>query len=175
MHIINESEITTSWKTINEMDEKKLESLENKLLKEQNNLLGFLMIYHKQLNEQERNLLIYLAIIVFSTLTQYNQIKEVSTDLLKERLKNNKSMIDYFNSENQSGQSFLIDTSLKNFSQPQLLWFIIQSLDIEKAKKNDDIADMTRGMILDNIREDMTGIIIYILKIFIECLHGNIK
>ena len=161
MQIISEDIVEKTWQKISGMSPSDAPLLVKKMEKQQPVLLSYLLgVNNDMLNQDERELLIYIGIVVWQIMLKGDKsLKKVSEKTLDERERNNLKMLEYL-----EGETDLVKTTKKiieNYNQSEVLKYIIEALMEEELDKE---------AISTEIRDENIGAMFISLKTMIDCL-----
>ena len=158
MQPISDSLVEATWKRIGSMPPVEAAKLSQQMHKEQPFILTYLLaVGGDTLNRVERELLVYMGIVVWQIMLKGNTaLPMVSEKDLEKAEESNMRMLDYMTGE--LGSDF-IDTTKKlmeNYGQPEVFWYVIEAL-----------VEDEEGL----VRKGNEGMMAIYLKTAIDCLN----
>ena len=128
--------------------------------KQQPLVLAYLLATgHKTLNQDERELLLYIGTVIWQIMLQGSKpLIEVTKDALDKAEKANIKMLEYLDGESEAGFMNTLRRVVNNYPQPEVLKYVVEAL-MEEPEEGCLIRDENKGYIL-----------IY-LKTIIDCFN----
>jgi len=161
MDMITSDIVERTWKEIATLSPRRMPRLVRRMGREQPLVLAYLMAVDNDiLNQDERELLLYLGVVVWQITSQGSQpLPKVTEDILDEAEARNTKMAEYLQGETEVGFEEATRTIIRNYGQPEVLRCVVEAL-IEEPEERCLIRDENRGiMLLD-------------LKTVIDCLDS---
>ena len=158
MNKISSEIVEQTWQSMCTMPTEELPKMVEQLTNEQPVILAYLMAVGDDFfNQDERELLLYLGIVIWKIMSQGNMpLPEVSEEQLDEIEDSNIKMLEYL--EDESNTDFITTVALliDDYNQPEVLKYVVEAL-MEDSEEEYDI------------RDENTGIIMIYLKTVIDC------
>ena len=158
MQPISADIVEATWKRIAGMSPMDAAKLSRQMHKHHPFILAYLLaVGGNTLNKAERELLVYMGIVVWQIMLKGNtELPRVSEKDLEKAEESNMRMLDYMIGE--LGSDF-IDTTKKlmeNYAQPEVFWYVIEAL-----------VEDEEGL----VRKGNEGMMAIYLKTVIDCLN----
>jgi len=158
-------------KTLQRMDEmtaSDVKALMDLMGKEQPYVLAYLLsVGGDSLNLDERELLIYLGTVIWQIMRQSSglfspdgSIRQISAETLDKFEEKNWKMLEYLQDEPEADFEDTVEKIFKNYPQPEVLRYVIESLMAESEEAEDYF-----------IRDENIGIMSIYLKTIIDCFN----
>jgi len=146
------------WKRMGGMSPQKVPKMINLMSKEQPFVLAYLMATGGNiLNQDERELLLYLGIVVWQIMSQGNMpLPEITEQTLDEVEDSNMKMLESLEDESDSTFMAAVEKMINNYNQPEVLRYVVEALMEEPEEEC-------------LIRDENKGIIMIFLKTIIDC------
>lgn len=140
----------------------KVGALMDKMRDEQPNLLAYLLaVDHDILGQDERELLLYLGVVVWRIMSQgLRRTPRVTQKALDEAEARNLKMVEHLQKQSEAGFQEATKRMIDNYGQPEVLGFVIEAL-MEEPEEGHSIDDAK------------TGILMLDLKTVIDCLDAR--
>jgi len=125
----------------------------NLMSSEQPFILTYLMaIDNAILNQDERELLFYLGVVVWQIMSQGSTpLPKVTQETLDEVEESNTKMLEYLEGESETSFIETVETIVKNYNQPEVLRYVIEAL-MEESDEESLIRDEYKGMMMINLK-----------------------
>lgn len=152
--------VEATWKRIGGMSPSQIPKLIQQMEREQPVILVYLMAAGDDiLNRDERELLLYLGVVVWQIMLQGDTLPpEVSEEDLAEVEKSNTKMLEYLGGEMEDDFVKTTQKIMVNYGQPEVLKYIIEALMEDEE---------------DLIRDENKGMLVIFLKTVIDCLNNT--
>lgn len=149
--------VEKTWKKTGEMSPQATQKMIDIMSTEQPLIFAYLMaVGNDILNQDERELLLYLGIVVWQIMAQKDTpLPEITEEILDDVEESNMKMLKYLEDESDS----FIDTMEKminDYSQPEVLKYVVEAL----------MEEPEEGCL---IRDENKGIMAIYLKTVIDC------
>lgn len=162
MKEIHPDVIEETFKEIAEMSPKKVHEIIERMDKEQPLIIGYLMeVGGDVLNMDEREVLLYLGVVVWQIISQKRKgkdtpVPEITEEILLRADESNGKMLESL--ENKSSDDFIdsIGNMVENNSHPELLKVVVEAL-------------MEEPEVMCVIRDENKGMMMIYLKTVIDC------
>jgi hypothetical protein len=153
--------VEETWKRIASLSPCRAPGLIKRMGKEQPVVLAYLLaVDHDLLNDDERQLLLYLGVVVWQIMSQGSQpLPMITEDRLDAVEAKNIKMVEYL--EGETEESFLdaTRTIIRNYRQPEVLKYVVEAI-MEEPEEGCAIRDENRGILFLD------------LKTVIDCFDG---
>lgn len=158
MNKISAEIVERTWKEMSTMSPLNYPKLINKFSKEQPFILTYLIaVDGQQFNEDERELLLYLGVVVWMMMSRGNNpLPKVTEKMIDDAEEKNIKMLEYLEGETETGFYETTDTILQDYNQPEVLKYVVEAL------MEDDDEDV-------DIQEENIGLMMIYLKTVIDC------
>jgi len=135
------------------MSPQEMPKLINLMSREQPFILTYLMaIDNAILNQDERELLFYLGVVVWQIMSQGSTpLPKVTQETLDEVEESNTKMLEYLEGESETSFIETVETIVKNYNQPEVLRYVIEAL-MEESDEESLIRDEYKGMMMINLK-----------------------
>lgn len=149
MNKISSEIVERTWQTMSVMSPTKVPKIIDQLTGQQPTILAYLMaVGHDILNQDERELLLYLGIVVWKIMSQGNTpLTTVTEKTLDSVEDSNMKMLEYLEGESQTGFIDAVAVVIKNYNQPEVLKYVIEAL-MEETEEECVIRDENKGMMM---------------------------
>lgn len=153
--------VEETWQKLGQISFPEVPKLVDELKNKQPLLLAYLLaVDHDILNEDERELLLYLGINIWKMMSKGDKpLKEVTEKSLKENEKNNESMVKYIADEPDFDKTVI--NIAENYNQKEILMYVIEALMENEPDEDGTYCD---------IRDEYIGAMFMSLKTVIDCL-----
>lgn len=158
MNKISAEIVERTWKEMSTMSPLNYPKLINKFSKEQPFILTYLIaVDGQQFNEDERELLLYLGVVVWMMMSRGNNpLPKVTEKMIDDAEEKNIKMLEYLEGETETDFYETTDTILQDYNQPEVLRYVVEAL------MEDDDEDV-------DIQEENIGLMMIYLKTVIDC------
>jgi len=134
--------VERTWRKMSKMPLGESSKLINLMRKQQPLVLAYLLAAgHKTLNQDERELLLYIGIVVWQIMLQGNRplIKDTK-DTLDKAEKANIKMLEYLEGESEADFIETTKKIISNYPQPEVLRYVVEAL-MEETEEDSVITD----------------------------------
>ena len=158
MNKISAEIVERTWKEMSTMSPLNYPKLINKFSKEQPFILTYLIaVDGQQFNEDERELLLYLGVVIWMMMSRgSNPLPKVTEKMIDDAEEKNIKMLEYLEGETETDFYETTDTILQDYNQPEVLRYVVEAL------MEDDDEDV-------DIQEENIGLMMIYLKTVIDC------
>ena len=158
MNKISAEIVERTWKEMSTMSPLNYPKLINKFSKEQPFILTYLIaVDGQQFNEDERELLLYLGVVIWMMMSRGNNpLPKVTEKIIDDAEEKNIKMLEYLEGETETDFYETTDTILQDYNQPEVLRYVVEAL------MEDDDEDV-------DIQEENFGLMMIYLKTVIDC------
>jgi len=152
--------VERTWRRIGEMTPDDAPDLVGDMQNEQSLLLSYLMtVGEEEFNEEERELLLYLGIVVWQIMKAgFPPPPPVSGSVLDSVERRNLAMLDYLQSEPEQDFEHTVRTIFEHYNQTEVLKYVLESI------MEDEGAAI--------VRDENKGLFLYFLKNVIDSLDA---
>lgn len=158
MNTISPKIVEQTWTEMNSTSASETPKIVERMSKEQPVILAYLMAAgHEILNQDERQLLLYLGVLVWQMMSRGNKsLPPVSDDILEEIEDKNFDMLEYLEGETETDFFATVATIIENYNQPEVLRYVVEALMEEDGEA---VA----------IQKENAGMMMIYLKTVIDC------
>jgi hypothetical protein len=150
-------EQTTAW-LVQIDDETEVDAMIDALSQEQPVLFAYLMeIGGDDFNEDERELLLFLGVLIWKSMTASGEVAELNEQTLEQVKTENMKMLEYLSDESEAAFRMVAGQMMKDYRQPELLRSVLEWI----ADEEDSA-----------VRPENRGMMMMFLKIIIDCLDA---
>ena len=130
MNKISTEIVERTWKEMSTMSPLNYPKLINKFSKEQPFILTYLIaVDGQQFNEDERELLLYLGVVVWMMMSRGNNpLPKVTEKIIDDAEEKNIKMLEYLEGETETDFYETTDTILQDYNQPEVLRYVVEAL-----------------------------------------------
>jgi len=149
MNPISSDIVEKTWKRIGEMSPQKMPKLVYLMSKEQPVVFAYLMAVGNDIfNQDERELLFYLGIVVWQLMSQgTTPLPKVTEETLDKTEESNMKTIEYLEGESEVGFIETVERIVGNYNQREVLRYVIEAL-MEESDEECLIRDEYKGMMV---------------------------
>ncbi|MCM8774380.1 MAG: hypothetical protein NC820_06580 [Candidatus Omnitrophica bacterium] len=132
--------------------------LVNLTQKQQPFVLAYLLgVGGDTLNRDERELLLYIGIVVWQIMSQGDlPLKKITSEVLEETEEENMKMLEYLEDEPEASFIDIVEKIINDYPQPEVLIYVVEAL----------MEEPEEGVL---IRDENIGIMTIYLKTIIDC------
>ena len=158
MKPISSDVVEKTFEKMGEMSLQEAQKFINRMCKEQPLMLAYLMVADEDiLNQEERELLLYLGTVVWQIMLQGDApLPKITEKILDTVEESNIKMLKYPEGESDAGFMDAVEKIMDNYSQPEVLHYVVDAL-MEEPEEG--------GL----IRDENTGLMMLHLKTVIDC------
>ncbi len=151
--------VEKTWNEIGGQAPEKGQEMINRMSEQQPIVLAYLMSTGEEvLNQDEKELLLYLGVVVWQMMSQgASSLPEITSEMIDEAEDVNMKMIEYLEGEPETAFMDTVEKMINNYNQPEVLRYVLEAL-MEEEPEEDCI-----------IRDENIGIIMIFLKTVIDC------
>ena len=130
MNPISSDIVEKTWKKVGGITPLKAQKMIDLMGKEQPLILAYLMASGDDiLNQNERELLLYLGVVVWQIMSQgTTPLPEIADEILDEVENSNIKILENLEDESEAGFIETVETLMNNYNQPEVLRYIIEAL-----------------------------------------------
>ncbi len=149
MDTISSEIVEETYKRLGGMPPQEAPKMVNRMSKQQPLVLAYLMATgHDVLNQEERELLLYLGIVVWQIMnTGAKSLPEITEEILDEAEDSNMKMLEYLDGESETGFIDVLEKIINNYNQPEVLRYVVEAL-VEEPKEESMIRDENIGIMM---------------------------
>jgi hypothetical protein len=149
MDTISSEIVEKTYKRLGGMPPQEAPKMVNRMSKQQPLVLAYLMATgHDILNQDERELLLYLGMVVWQIMNQGTKsLPEITEKILDKAEDSNMKMLEYLDDESESGFIDTLEKIINNYNQPEVLRYIVEAL-VEEPKEESVIRDENIGIMM---------------------------
>ncbi|MBA7712683.1 hypothetical protein ES703_121669 [subsurface metagenome] len=150
--------VEKTWKKMSTMSWQEITELTNLMRKQQPFVLAYLLAAgHEIFNQDEREQLLYLGVVIWQIMSQGSKpLTKITGDTLDGVEKANIEMLEYLAGESETDFMDTLRQVVNNYPQPEVLKYVVEAL-VEKPEEG------------SLIREEKKGYILIYLKTIIDC------
>lgn len=162
METISARTVEKTWRRMSTMSPEGFPQIIDKLSSEQPAVLVYLLASGEDLfNLDERELLLYLGVVVWQIMAQGStELREVTDETLDAVEDANLGMLEYLEDETEADFVETVEKIYTNYNQPEVLRYVVEALWEEEEEDAE-------------IREEMKGMIFLFLKTVIDALDKS--
>jgi len=148
MESISSEIVEKTWKKLGKMSPLQIPKIAYRMRKEQPIILAYLLAAgHDTLNQDEREMLLYLGLVVWRIMSQGSRpLNEITENILNEMEISNVKMIEYLEAESEAGADAM-KKIIDNYPQPEVLKYVVEAL-LEEQEEGCVIRDGNKGMMM---------------------------
>jgi hypothetical protein len=145
--------VEETWKRIASLSPRRAPGLIKRMGKEQPVVLAYLLaVDHDLLNDDERQLLLYLGVVVWQIMSQGSQpLPMITEDRLDTAEAKNIKMAEYLQGETEEGFLDAARTIINNYGQPEVLRYVVEAI-MEEPEEGCAIRDENRGILFLDLK-----------------------
>lgn len=153
--------VEKTWQRISGLEDEETSLLRDKMEQEQPGVLAYLMAAGDDLlNQDERELLLYLGTVVWQIMLQGTRsLRRVAIPQLESAENKNFSTLDDLSGESPGDLIAGIEEMITDYNQPEVLKYLVEAL----MEDEDEDIDIT---------EDSKGLMLIYLKTVIDCFDA---
>ncbi len=153
--------VDNTWQRVSALPDHDAPRLIQRMSREQPAVLAYLMAVDNDLfNDDERKLLLFLGVVVWQIMLQGSKrLRPITEEMLEKAKARNLKMSEYLQKESAGGFEEATRTIVSNYSQPEVLRYIVEAL----------MGEPEEGCI---IRDEYKGIMMLDLKTIIDCFSS---
>ncbi len=156
MKPIPETVVQETWERIAMLPEKNAETLTTLMGKEQPAIVGYLLAVDKDiLNQQEREILFYLGLVIWQIMSSGNKLPVVAVEAVEQADDANAVMLEGMMGTPDSDLTSAAEKLLNTYHQSAILQYAVGALV--------DAADQ------EEVRQDNIGVMLIDLKTVVDC------
>ncbi|GEM_PF-226545 len=160
-NLISAEVVESTWQRIAAQSIKGAQKLVNRMSKEQPIVLAYLMAVDDDIfNQEERQVLLFVGIVVWQIMLQANRpLPVVTEEMLDKAEAGNLKMAEYLQSETGAGFEEATRKIIESYAQPEVLRYVVEAI-MEETEEGCPV------------REDNKGIMLLDLKTVIDCFDA---
>ncbi len=159
MNPISPDIVEKTWNEIGGLAPEKGHEMIKRMSDQQPIILAYLMSTGDEvLNQDEKELLLYLGVVVWQIMSQgHASLPGITTEIVEESEDLNMKMIEYLEGESETSFMDTVEKMINNYNQPEVIRYVVEAL-MEEEPEEDCI-----------IRDENIGIMMIFLKTVIDC------
>ncbi len=160
MKPISSKIVEKTWKRIGGMSPAEMPKLVSLMNRKQPFIIAYLMgVGGDTLNQDERELLVYLGVVVWQIMSQGSvSLPKITGEALDKAERVNMKMLEYLEAELEPGFTQVVKTILNSYNQIEVLRYVVEAL-MEESEEEACL-----------IRDESKGLLLLYLKTVIDCL-----
>jgi len=125
----------------------------NVMRQEQPLILSYLLTVDDDiLNQDERELLLYLGTVVWQMMSQgETPLPEITEEILDDVEKSNLKMLESLEGESEDGFVDVVEKIIDNYPQPEVLGYVLEAL-MEEPEEGGPIRDESKGIMMLDLK-----------------------
>ena len=145
--------VERTWKKRSIMPLQEIPRLINVMRGKQPFVLAYLLaVEHETFNQDEKEQLLYLGVVVWQIMSQGSKpLTKVTGDTLDEAEKANMEMVESLVGESETGFMDILRQAIGNYPQPEVLRYVVEAL-TEEPEEGCVIRDESKGFILIHLK-----------------------
>ncbi len=145
--------VEKTWKRVASLSPRRAPALIERMSKEQPVILAYLLaVDHDLFNDDERQLLLYLGVVVWQIMLQGSQsLPMVTEDRLDAAEASNVKMAEYLERESEEGFLEATRIIIENYGQPEVLRYVVEAI-MEEPEEGCVIREESKGIMLLNLK-----------------------
>jgi hypothetical protein len=149
MDTISSEIVEKTYNKLGRMPPQEAPKMVDRMSKQQPLVLAYLMATgHDVLNQEERELLLYLGVVVWQIMNQGTKsLPEITEEILDETEDSNMKMLEYLDGETETGFIDTLEKIINNYNQPEVLRYVVEAL-VEEPKEESVIRDENIGIMM---------------------------
>lgn len=153
MESISAQAVEKTWKRVASLSPRGAHKLIQQMTKEQPVVVAYLLaVDHDLFNDDERQLLLYVGVVIWQIMSQGAQpLNVVAETVLDTAEANNVKMAEYLQGETQEGFLQATRTMISNYNQPEVLKYVVEAI-MEEPEERCIIRDENRGIMLLDLK-----------------------
>ncbi|MCD6317929.1 hypothetical protein J7M02_02550 [Candidatus Aerophobetes bacterium] len=153
--------VERTWRKMSTMPLGEIPKLINLMRKQQPFVLAYLLaVGHEIFNQDEKEQLLYLGVVVWQMMSQGSKpLTKITKDALNEAERANIKMLEYLAGESETSFMNILRQVIDNYPQPEVLKYVVEAL----------MEEPEEGCL---IRDESKGYIFIYLKTIIDCFNG---
>lgn len=151
MDMISAETVEKTWRRVASLSPRSAPKLIQRMTREQPLILAYLMAVDNDIfNGDERQLLLYLGVVVWQMMSQGTQpLPTITEEILDQAEARNMKMAEYLQGETEDGFERAAELIISNYGQPEVLRYVVEAL-MEEPEEERVIQDQNKGiMFLD--------------------------
>jgi hypothetical protein len=154
MDMISAEIVEKTWRRVASLPTHRAPSLIQRMAEEQPLILAYLMAVDNDIfNNDERQLLLYLGVVVWQIMSQGTQpLPAVTEEILDQVEDRNIKMAEYLQRETtEDGFEQAAELIISNYGQPEVLKYVVEAL-MEEPEEGCVIQDENRGLMFLDLK-----------------------
>lgn len=135
---------------------------------EQPEIFGAIVSSPEEYTEAESEIQLYLGLLIWQAMkTHKENLPAVSENTIERTIEKNIAILEKIDDDSEGDAFVFVENLMDNYAQPNLLLYVVESL--LTGEENEDMID-EEGM--PQIREEVKGSLLLLLKTVIDCLDA---
>ena len=149
MKTISSEIVEKTWRKIGKMSVLEIPKMAYRMREEQPVILAYLLTAGTDiLNQNERELLLYLGMVVWQMMSQGSRpLVKITEDVVDEMERSNMKVVEYLKNEPETGFINVTKEMIENYPQPEVLKYIVEAL-MEEQEEGCVIRNENKGMMM---------------------------
>ena len=149
MKTISSEIVEKTWRKIGKMSVLEIPKMAYRMREEQPVILAYLLTAGTDiLNQDERELLLYLGMVVWQMMSQGSRpLVKITEDVVDEMERSNMKVVEYLKNEPETGFIKVTKEMIENYPQPEVLKYIVEAL-MEEQEEGCVIRNENKGMMM---------------------------
>jgi len=149
MKTISSEIVEKTWRKIGKMSVLEIPKMAYRMREEQPVVLAYLLTAGTDiLNQDERELLLYLGMVVWQMMSQGSRpLVKITEDVVDEMERSNMKVVEYLKNEPETGFIKVTKEMIENYPQPEVLKYIVEAL-MEEQEEGCVIRNENKGMMM---------------------------
>lgn len=145
--------VEKTWKRIASLSPRRAPGLMRRMGKEQPVVLAYLLaVDHELFNDDERQLLLYIGVVVWQIMSQGSQpLPMIAEAQLEAAEAKNVKMAEYLQQETEESFLKATRTIISNYGQPEVFRYVVEAI-MEEPEEGCVIRDESRGIMLLDLK-----------------------
>ncbi len=145
--------VEETWKRVASLSPRRAPRLMKRMGREQPLVLAYLLaVDHDLFNDDERQLLLCLGVVVWQIMSQRSRpLPTITEDQLDAAEAKNVKMAEYLQGETEEGFMEATRTMISNYGQPAVLRYVVEAI-MEEPEEGCVIRDDSRGIMLLDLK-----------------------
>ena len=153
MEPISAEVVDKVWKRVASFSPRRAPRLIQRMTKEQPVVLAYLLAVDNDiLNDDERQLLLYLGVVIWQIMSHGTEpLPKVTEEILDAAETRNIKMAEYLQRETEEGFLEATKTIISNYGQPEVLKYVVEAI-MEEPEEGCIIRDENRGILFLDLK-----------------------
>lgn len=166
--MISEELIEDVARRLAELDQEDASELIRIFSEEQPEIFGAIVNPPEEYTEAESEIQLYLGLLIWQAMKAYKgNLPEISEKAIEKMVEKNIAILEKIDDDSEGDAFVFVENLMDNYAQPNLLLYVVESL-----LTGDDDEEMTDEDGMPQIREEVKGSLLLLLKTVIDCLDA---